>query len=167
MPVAMGEVNLVVPLTAYRIMQEHVAAAAPEEACGLLCGEGHRILDALPVENAEHSPVRFRMSPLGQVEAMLDIERRGLELLAIYHSHPLGPDVPSPTDLAEAAYPLPQFIWSCQTGRWGAKLFRLGGSTAHEMEFIVGGAERGDPGHETGEARGPRGRGVRSRPERG
>ena len=159
MRVAMGDVSLVVPVTAYRTMRQHVAAAAPEEACGLLYGEGRRILDALPVENIEHSRVRFRMSPAGQVEAMLDIERRGLELLALYHSHPMGPDAPSPTDLAESAYPLPHFIWTCQAGTWEAKLFRLGGGTAHEVDFVVRAAGQGLPGDDMDDATGPRGRG--------
>ncbi len=36
---------------------------------------------------------------------MIDFEDAGLELLAIYHSHPRGPATPSETDVARAFYP--------------------------------------------------------------
>ena len=86
-------------------MQEHVTECLPEEACGLLGGQGGRAEIVLPVENVLHSPSRFRMEPSEQIRAMTEIEQRGLELMAIYHSHPSGPEVLSATDLAELAYP--------------------------------------------------------------
>ena len=58
-----------------------------------------------PVENALHSPVAYAMQPQAQVEAMMAFERDGLELLAIFHSHPGGPAVPSQTDVRQAYYP--------------------------------------------------------------
>ena len=36
---------------------------------------------------------------------MIDFEDAGLKLAAIYHSHPRGPETPSPTDIACAIYP--------------------------------------------------------------
>ena len=36
---------------------------------------------------------------------MIDFEDAGLELVAIYHSHPRGPETPSPIDIARATYP--------------------------------------------------------------
>jgi len=36
---------------------------------------------------------------------MLAMEAEGLELIAIYHSHPDGPARPSATDVANAYYP--------------------------------------------------------------
>ena len=35
---------------------------------------------------------------------MLDFEKRGWEVVGIYHSHPSGSARPSPTDLAEATF---------------------------------------------------------------
>ena len=60
---------------------------------------------ALPITNELHSPVRFRMDPAEQLQAFLQFESQGLDLLAIYHSHPNGPPHPSPTDIAEFTYP--------------------------------------------------------------
>jgi proteasome lid subunit RPN8/RPN11 len=45
------------------------------------------------------------MDPNQQLEAMLDLEERGLQMLAIYHSHPHGPEIPSASDIAQATYP--------------------------------------------------------------
>lgn len=86
-------------------MVAHAAALYPEEACGLLAGRDGRAARFYPVENIHHSPVVYEMEPVQQVRAMLDIEAAGLELLAIYHSHPHGPARPSPTDVALSYYP--------------------------------------------------------------
>ena len=88
----------------------HLTACLPEEGCGLLGGEldgqGQADIRAvIPVENSLHSPVRFRMDPAAQLQAFNRLDEQGLELLAIFHSHPNGPDSPSITDLTEFAYP--------------------------------------------------------------
>jgi proteasome lid subunit RPN8/RPN11 len=41
---------------------------------------------------------------------MVEWEDAGLELLAIYHSHPQGPEGPSETDIAMATYPEATYI---------------------------------------------------------
>lgn len=92
---------------------------APEEACGLLAGQGERVLAVIPVTNELHSQVRYRMEPAEQLRAFLEIDRRGWELIGIYHSHPLGPDEPSQTDIAEAFYPESVYlIISGQVSGW-------------------------------------------------
>jgi proteasome lid subunit RPN8/RPN11 len=77
----------------------------PEETCGLIAGRDGRAVRLYPVENFHHSPVAYEMAPLQQIRAMLAIESEGLDLLAIYHSHPAGPARPSPSDVAQAYYP--------------------------------------------------------------
>jgi proteasome lid subunit RPN8/RPN11 len=86
---------------------EHILQEDPYEACGLLAGAGGRVSLVYPVPNVAPAPATtFLMDGQTQVNAMLDIERRGLDLLAFYHSHPPGSRTdPSPTDLAEARYP--------------------------------------------------------------
>ena len=83
----------------------HASACLPEEACGLIGGTQGRAVIALPITNELHSPVRFRMDPAEQLQAFLQFESQGLDLLAIYHSHPNGPPHPSPTDIEEFLYP--------------------------------------------------------------
>lgn len=48
----------------------------------------------------------YVMDPAAQLKVMLSLERRGLDLVAIYHSHPPGEMTgPSPLDVAQATYP--------------------------------------------------------------
>jgi proteasome lid subunit RPN8/RPN11 len=86
-------------------MLAHVAGLWPEEACGLVGGREGRAARLYPVENVRHSPVAFEMEPVQQIKALLAMEAEGLELIAIYHSHPNGPARPSATDVANAYYP--------------------------------------------------------------
>jgi len=93
-------------------MRQHILERVPEEACGLVAGTGGCSRVVFEVENILQSPVRFRMEAGQQIRAFLEIEKSGMDLLAIYHSHPQGPDQPSTTDLEEFAYPgTPYLIW--------------------------------------------------------
>ncbi len=93
------------PAALWHAMIRHVESCLPEEGCGLVGGTDGTAKVVLPVENAAHSPVRFRMEPQAQYDAMMQLEAAGQEILAIFHSHPSGPDCPSETDEREFAYP--------------------------------------------------------------
>ena len=86
-------------------MLQQLQDAYPLEGCGILGGADGRVQHLYAVENLLHSPVAYEMEPLQQLRAMLDLEEAGMEMLAIYHSHPQGPQTPSPTDVAQAYYP--------------------------------------------------------------
>lgn len=86
-------------------MLDQLQAAYPLEACGIMAGKGGLVKRLYPVENQLQSPHAYKMEPNQQLEAMLDLEEKGWQMLAIYHSHPMGPDVPSPMDVAQATYP--------------------------------------------------------------
>lgn len=107
---------------------------APQEACGLLAGQGAMVEAVIPVTNELHSNVRFRMDPAEQIRAFLEIERQGWELIGIYHSHPAGPDVPSQTDKSEAYYPeCVYIILSGQAGDWRCRGFLIEDGQANEV----------------------------------
>jgi proteasome lid subunit RPN8/RPN11 len=93
-------------------MRKHVEFCAPLEACGLLAGNNELVSAVYTITNQAQSPVRYRMDPVGQLHAFNQMEADGLELLGIFHSHPSGPELPSETDIVEAAYPVVQIIWS-------------------------------------------------------
>jgi proteasome lid subunit RPN8/RPN11 len=89
----------------YQTMLDQLNEAYPLEACGLMAGKAGMVHRLYPVANRLASPVEYDMDPQEQVDAMLDLEEKGWDLLAIYHSHPVGPDVPSTTDIAKSYYP--------------------------------------------------------------
>lgn len=114
------------PVSLWEQMRADVQARSPLEACGLVGGLQQRALGVFPVVNSLQSPNSYRMDAEGQVRIFFDLERRGWDLLAIYHSHPDGPGHPSPTDLAEAAYPEAiHLIWSPQAGAWHCRAFLI------------------------------------------
>jgi proteasome lid subunit RPN8/RPN11 len=125
-------------------MREHVHAFDPLEACGLLIGKGEIVYSVLPVANAAHSPIRFRMDPGGQLLAFREMEEHGLELLGIFHSHPADGgngtnalEGPSETDVREAAYPVVHVIWSKRAGQWEARGFWIDGGRISVVPLLV------------------------------
>lgn len=76
-----------------------------EESCGLIAGIENIAKIIYPITNTLHSKTRFRMKATEQIDAMIEIERRGMDLLAIYHTHIEGPGHPSIIDTEEFSYP--------------------------------------------------------------
>lgn len=118
-------------------MLEHVDRHAPMEACGLLAGRHERVEKVFLVRNQAQSPVRFVMEPYEQLKAFDWIEANGLELLGIFHSHPAGPETPSATDIAEAAYEVIQVIWSRTRVQWQARGFWIENGFATEVSLQI------------------------------
>ena len=89
----------------YQKILQHLEELLPEEGCGLIAGKDGIAQRVYPVRNSLASPTAYEMEPVEQLEAMLDMDKRGLDLLAIYHSHPHGPVEPSQMDISMAYYP--------------------------------------------------------------
>jgi hypothetical protein len=104
---------------------------AASEACGL-AGVGNWVNAVYPVTNELHSRVRFLMDAQEQINAFIDIERRGWEIRDLLFP-PLRVRPPSPTDLAEFAYPgCLYLIWAYQSGLWppwSCKAYAIGINT--------------------------------------
>lgn len=77
----------------------------PLEICGILGGKGGTASVLYRVANAESSGVHFLMDPREQLDAMEDLDAKGLDLMAFYHSHPANPAWPSAEDVRLAFYP--------------------------------------------------------------
>lgn len=127
--------ELLLPPAAWRQMRRHVARRAPLEACGLLAGHGSRVDLVLGTRNAERSPFSFRISPAEQLRVFNAIERLGLDLVGIYHSHPNGPEMPSPSDIRQAFYNVCHLVWWRKAGEWqvGAWWIESGQVTAVQI----------------------------------
>lgn len=105
-------------------MQADVAARAPEEACGFVIGMGDRVELIVPVTNILHDPFRFRMDPQEELNGFLLAEKTGKEIIAVYHSHPVGIDHPSASDVAELTFPgILYLIWFQAASEWQCKAY--------------------------------------------
>jgi proteasome lid subunit RPN8/RPN11 len=85
-------------------MIKHAREAAPVEACGLLAGIAGSVDALIRIENIDPSPYRYEMEPNALFRALRSFDQGGMELLAIYHSHPSSPAYPSATDIRLAFY---------------------------------------------------------------
>lgn len=70
----------------------------PNESCGLLLGENDAVVEILPMRNVDESPVTFSIESTELVDAYNLAESKGLQVIAIFHSHPAQPS-PSSTDI--------------------------------------------------------------------
>jgi proteasome lid subunit RPN8/RPN11 len=129
--------KIILPRQLWQAMREQVSHDAPLESCGLVAGRGQRAEQVYPITNMLASPVRFRMEPREQLQAFEAIETCGLELLAIYHSHPSGPEIPSETDLEESQYEVVNLIWSPRDDNWQARAFWLEKNKAREIQVVI------------------------------
>jgi proteasome lid subunit RPN8/RPN11 len=83
----------------------HARDELPNECCGLIAAENGRAVKLFRTSNAEASPVRYGLDPREQYKIMMEIDRSGWMLGAIYHSHTRSPAYPSQTDVNLAFYP--------------------------------------------------------------
>ena|SRR5215207_5745184 len=82
-------------------IQELVSIAKnvlPNESCGLLLGENDAVAEILPMRNVDESPLTFSIKSTELVDAYNLAESKGLQVIAIFHSHPAQPS-PSSTDI--------------------------------------------------------------------
>jgi proteasome lid subunit RPN8/RPN11 len=84
---------------------EHARQEYPLESCGILAGKNGKIIRFYPMGNKEKSSSCYLMEPEEQVRVFQEIEKEGLELSAIYHSHPHTAAFPSQRDVDYAFYP--------------------------------------------------------------
>lgn len=78
------------PNTHLDVILDHAIKTYPNEACGLLAGDGRYVTLAVPVPNVDDvDPTsRFHMHPQEQLSAWRAIQARGLTVMGLYHSHP-------------------------------------------------------------------------------
>lgn len=129
--------KIIIPRQLWQAMREQVSRDAPLESCGLVAGRGQQAEQVYPIANMLASPVRFRMEPHEQLQVFETIEACGLDLLAIYHSHPAGPEIPSETDLEESQYKVVNLIWSPSIGNWQVRAFWLEKDKATEISVVI------------------------------
>ncbi len=107
----------------------HAIREFPYECCGLLIGEveGEEavVLETIETRNVHEGDrrVRYQVDPMMYYEAEKRAEEEGLEVIGVYHSHPLGRPEPSVIDLENA---VPGFFYIIVSVRDGS----IGGASA-------------------------------------
>ena len=82
----------------------HARAEAPHECCGMIASRDGEAVAVHRARNVAENPVKlYVMESREQYRIQNEIEEAGLDLGAIYHSHPASEPVPSPTDRKLAA----------------------------------------------------------------
>jgi [CysO sulfur-carrier protein]-S-L-cysteine hydrolase len=71
--------------------------ALPNESCAFLLGRDDRVMEILPMRNADESAVTFSIEPQELLRAYDLAEGKKLQVIGIFHSHPARP-APSSTD---------------------------------------------------------------------
>jgi [CysO sulfur-carrier protein]-S-L-cysteine hydrolase len=106
MPTSTTSPRLLIPRPVLASMLAQAVAERPNECCGILGGvavDGGRLLRVQtwhPLVNAAASPTEYESEPRSMFQAMRDLRQAGLDVVAVYHSHPTSAAVPSRTDLA-------------------------------------------------------------------
>jgi proteasome lid subunit RPN8/RPN11 len=77
----------------------HARDDVPNECCGMVAGLDGAATRVYRARNAEESPFRYIIHPQDQFRITMEIEDRGEEITAIYHSHTKSPAEPSQTDI--------------------------------------------------------------------
>ena len=96
--------DLEIPEELLKRIIEHARQEYPLESCGILAGTNGRITKTYPMANKEKSSSCYLMEPEEQLRVFQEIEKEGLELTAIYHSHPHTAAYPSQRDVDYAFY---------------------------------------------------------------
>lgn len=85
-----------------QILIEHATKSAPNESCALLFGNENSstsiVKDIFLTKNTEESPINFTISNEELLAGYKEAERKGLEVIGIFHSHPHSEARPSLTD---------------------------------------------------------------------
>lgn len=99
-----------IPSDIHKEMLEHAKTDFPFECCGILGGNGNDVSRIYKMTNTDSSRVSYLMDPREQIKVFKEMRNLGLELKAIYHSHPNHPAYPSMTDVNLAYYPEAVYI---------------------------------------------------------
>ncbi len=100
---------LKIPRAVFENLIEVCKREFPNEACGLIAGVRENGVSyakkIYPLKNIAQSPFVYETDAEEVYNAFLNIEKSGLSILGIYHSHPFSRAEPSELDRRSAFYP--------------------------------------------------------------
>jgi [CysO sulfur-carrier protein]-S-L-cysteine hydrolase len=96
---------LTIPQQIYDDIIAHAREGFPLEVCGILGGRDGVVAAIYRMTNTDQSNEHFMMEPKEQFAVVKDLRAKGLEMTAVYHSHPETPARPSAEDIHLALTP--------------------------------------------------------------
>ena len=111
-----------------QLLTNHAKNNIPNESCAILFGkienETFDVKDIFLTKNIENSPINFTISNDELIKAYSEAEKRKLEVIGIFHSHPDSNAYPSFTDKKYMEInPVPWVIYSNKNKEFKAYIF--------------------------------------------
>ncbi len=117
---------------------DHGKKEAPIEACGYLAGINDEVVNFYPMHNIDQSNEHFTLDPQEQFDVIKKVRVNGLEILAVYHTHPESPARPSAEDIKLAVDPgIIYVILSLLEDNNNIKAFKIIKGQVTEQRLIV------------------------------
>lgn len=107
-------------------MIAHARKDTPIEVCGYLAAKDGCVVRHYELTNIDQSQEHFSFDPKEQFDVMRSVRDEGLELSAVYHSHPATPARPSEEDIKLAYDPnISYVIVSLADGNEDVRSFKI------------------------------------------
>jgi proteasome lid subunit RPN8/RPN11 len=120
----------------------HARAGAPQEICGLIAGQMGIAQQIFPIPNRSATPeTHFEMETIALLKAYKTMDAEGMELIAVYHSHPNSNPIPSQMDIREAMRNMPnacQLIVSLKQRQAQLQVWQIHDGQVDRVELLVG-----------------------------
>ena len=81
-----------------KILTEHAENEKPNESCAILFGKDDLVSEVFLTKNIDESSVNFTISNEQLIEGYKIAEEKKVEVIGIFHSHPISDAYPSNTD---------------------------------------------------------------------
>jgi proteasome lid subunit RPN8/RPN11 len=94
----------------YQEIVEQGLREFPNECCGLIAADDGAPVRVFPMRNADASPATYRLDGKEQLQVFEELDAKGWDLWAIYHSHTHTDAYPSETDVKLAFYPEARYL---------------------------------------------------------
>jgi proteasome lid subunit RPN8/RPN11 len=130
---------LKIPKSMYNEIVEHARSLEPIESCGYLAGKDNEMKLFIPMTNIDNRADHFSFDQKEMFAALKAARAEGLQLTAVYHSHPETPARFSEEDKRLLIDPsMTYLIMSLMNPEEDLKAFRLGtdGPEQVDIEYL-------------------------------
>jgi proteasome lid subunit RPN8/RPN11 len=118
-------------------MQAHGRREEPNEACGYLAAKDGIVCRHFELTNIDAAPDHYTMDPAEQFATIRQIRAEGMEVAAVYHTHPDTPARPSMEDIRLADPDLVYVITSLMAGVEPVLAYKMDGGEVTQLNLQV------------------------------